>query len=333
MVFLPPTYCGMPLDRSSVLREDPAWVRRQLDSDHTRILPVWRDRNLFRQCAERSRLVACYIEKPAVNEPAVDKNCAEVIVRNATQLVYLGHDRDSPVFAADITHLEEHRAMRLISTAGIDAEFIDLRAVGPLLPSAEAATMGYARGLTYWHRQNQYCGRCGSGTRSHRGGHLRRCVDDQCGREMFPRIDPAVIMLVEQLEPEDQVPKCLLGRSRGLPKRIYSTLAGYVDPGENLEEAVAREVMEETGIGVCQTTYLASQPWPFPSCMMVGFRARSRDRAITVAADELEDARWFSAAEIREFGEYDDPDSDLALPRRDSIARTLIETWLSENAG
>lgn len=331
MTFQPPAYCGMPLDRSSILRADPAWIRRQLDCDRARILPLWRNRNLFMLCGERSRPVACYIGKHEIR-----KHWGEVIVRESTELVYLGHDRDAPVFAADLTHLEERHATRLVAATGIDAEFIDLRAVGPVLAGEEAATMAYARGVTYWHRQNQYCGRCGSGTRSHRGGHMRRCVNDRCGREMFPRIDPAVIMLVEQLEPDDRVARCLLGRSRGLPKRIYSTLAGYVDPGESLEEAVAREVMEETGIRVCETAYLASQPWPFPACMMVGFRARSRDREITVAADELDDARWFSAAEIRRFGEYDgaiaSSGSGFALPRRDSIARALIETWLGENA-
>jgi NAD+ diphosphatase len=311
----------MPLDRSSVLREDPAWIRRQLDSDKARLLPLWRNRNLFVQSGERNEPVACFIERQYV----------EVVVRDSTELIYLGHDRNSPVFAADITHLEEHHANQLISTAGAEAEFIDLRIVGPTLPSEEASIMAYARGLIYWHRQNQFCGRCGNSTRSHRGGHMRRCIDDSCGRELFPRIDPAVIMLVEQLEPEDGIAKCLMGRHQGLPTRVYSTLAGYVDPGESLEQAVAREIMEEAGITVCQTTYLASQPWPFPGAMMVGFHARTRDRKIIVAKDELEDARWFTAAEIREFGEYNDSGTGLALPRRDSIARTLIETWLGAN--
>ncbi len=319
MTFRPPAYCGMPLDRSSALREDPAWVRRQLDSARVRVAPLWRDQNLI----ARGRPVACF----------VGGRHARVLLRDSAELVYLGHDRQSPVFAADITHLEERRALRLISAAGIDAEFIDLRAVGALLAAEEAATMAYARGLTYWHRQNQYCGRCGGATRSRRGGHMRRCADDRCAREMFPRIDPAVIMLVEQLAPEDGIPRCLLGRRRGLPRRIYSTLAGYVDPGESLEEAVAREVREEAGVAVCRTTYLASQPWPFPACMMVGFRAATRERTITIADNELEDARWFSAAELRAFGEYDGRDDIPALPPRDSIARTLIENWLEENAG
>ena len=326
MVFTPPAYCGMTLDRNSTLREDAAWIDRQLNAECARILPLWRDRNLF-QSNQRGTPTACFVERQR----------ADAVLGDAAQLVYLGHDHDhdraAPIFAADLTHLEEAHATGLISVPGFDLRFLDLRAVGPTLAGAEAATLACARGLIYWHRQNQHCGRCGSATLSHRGGHLRRCVNAQCARESFPRIDPAVIMLVAQLEPEDGVPKCLLGRGRGLPKRVYSTLAGYVDSGESLEAAVAREVMEEAGIAVCQITYFASQPWPFPASMMVGFNARTRDRHLTIAADELEDARWFSAAELRQFGEYDDPKSDFALPRRDSIARTLIEAWLAQIPG
>jgi NAD+ diphosphatase len=157
---------------------------------------------------------------------------------------------------------------------------------------------------------------------------MRRCRNDECGRNIFPRIDPAVIMLVEQQNPDDGIPRCLLGRHHKLPQRIYSTLAGYVETGENLEEAVAREIREEAGISVSRVSYLGSQPWPFPSAMMVGFLASSPDREIVIAEDELEDARWFSAEEVRGFGEFDDAGSTRALPRKDSIARLLIQTWL-----
>ncbi len=333
----------MPLNRSSVLREDPAWIRQQLKSEHARIVPLWRNQNLFiryqqsdMQSDAPHRPVACFI----------DKQRAEVMVRSSTVLIYLGHERNaplhspdgSPLFAVDLTHLEAHDVTQLISTAGINnADFLDLRTVGPMVAAGEAATMAYARGIAYWHRQNQYCGRCGNSTGSHRGGHMRRCLQEQCGHEIFPRIDPAVIMLVEQQQPDDGIRKCLLGRSRGLPTRVYSTLAGYVEIGESTEEAVAREVLEETALKVSQVTYLASQPWPFPANLMHGFFAQTQDRKITIAADELEDARWFSAAEIREFGEYEDASSHanqnfIALPRKDSIARTLIETWLNGNS-
>ncbi len=331
MDFFPPTYCDMPLDRNSLLREHPAWIRRQLQSEHARIIPLWRNRNLFNPGDEKSNPTACFI----------NQQHAEEIVQSSSELFYLGHDHNTPLFAADLSHLEEHHATQLISTTEINAKchatFIDLRAVGPVLTTSDAAIMGYARGITYWHRQNKYCGRCGNQTRSERGGHMRRCIQEKCACEIFPRINPAVIMLVEQQQPDDGIRKCLLGRSRGLPTRVYSTLAGYVEIGESLEEAVAREVLEETAIQVSQITYFTAQPWPFPANLMLGFFAQTQDREITIAADELEDARWFSAAEIREFSEYEETNSNakknlIALPRKDSIARTLIDTWLSGNS-
>lgn len=153
-----------------------------------------------------------------------------------------------------------------------------------------------------------------------------------CSNEIFPRIDPAVIMLVEQNNPVDGIPRCLLGRHDKLPKRMYSTLAGFVDPVENLEQAVIREVYEEAGLRVINPTYVASQPWPFPASMMFGFRARTDDREIVIDNNELEHAAWFSADEVRSFGEFDGPKTEIALPPKDSIARGLIDTWLAENS-
>lgn len=160
---------------------------------------------------------------------------------------------------------------------------------------------------------------------------MRRCQSSLCSKEIYPRIDPAVIMLVEMIDPEDGIPRCLLGRSKGLPKGIYSTLAGYVDPGESMEEAVAREVKEESGVHAIHCEYVASQPWPFPSSLMIGFRAKTHDTDIDINLDELEDADWFTIDQVRSFGEYTDPDVQYALPRKDSIARMLIDMWIQEN--
>ena len=173
-----------------------------------------------------------------------------------------------------------------------------------------------------------FCGRCGTAMANQKGGMLRRCQDEDCRGTAFPRIDPAIIVLVEDRQLHgDGTPRCLLGRAPAWPPGVYSTLAGFVEPGESLEETVAREVREESGIGVEQVRYHASQPWPFPSSLMLGFHATARTLEITTHDDELEDARWFSADELRQAGDWGE-DQALCLPRRDSIARHLIEHWL-----
>ncbi len=310
-------YTAMALTRHGDLRQDPDWLRAQLASDRSRVLPLRADRNLFhadRQPPEAARI------------PIDD---AALMLANAREVIYLGHEAGRALFAADLDDIDELRAEELVDRAAPGSRFLDLRRIGTLLSPAEGSLAAYARAMTAWHRNNGFCARCGQPTTAMRGGHMRRC--DGCGREHFPRIDPAVIMLVELADPPDGIPRCLLGRHPGLPGRIYSTLAGYVDPGETLEQAVAREVREEAGIGVTDIRYVASQPWPFPGSLMLGFRARSRDQEPDFAADELEDARWFTADEIRAFGEFgDDRGANHELPRGDSIARLLIAQWLTE---
>ena len=190
--------------------------------------------------------------------------------------------------------------------------------------------MAYARGILHWHQHHRYCGQCGHPTENQHGGHMRLCLNPDCGRETFPRTDPAVIMLVEHTPSNGEPPKCLLGRHSAWPPGSYSTLAGFVEPVESLEEAVAREVFEEAGIRVANVRYQASQPWPFPSSLMLGFRAQAETTAIKLDPDELADARWFTAEEIRSFGEWGDDSASLRLPRKDSIARFLVESWLGE---
>jgi NAD+ diphosphatase len=144
-----------------------------------------------------------------------------------------------------------------------------------------------------------------------------------------PRTDPAVIMLVVR-GGGDRPHQCLLGNNTKMPNGVYSTLAGFVEPGESLEEAVAREVYEEAGVRVTDVTYTGSQPWPFPASIMLGFRATAVTTDIDIDPQELDDARWFTAEDLRTFGEWADDDADRRLPRKDSIARALIETWLAD---
>ena len=317
----------MPLERNPNLRDQPGWVDTQLPE--ALFLPMYQNAHLVSGLASTSGPRVVYLSRDEINHILPD-----------CHLAYLGHGTNQgelptgPVFSlfideqsTEITQLIEEQENKRKE----NVEFVDLRKLGPLLDYTEGAILGYARGLCLWHANHRFCSRCGSESESKRGGHMRRCQSSLCSKEIYPRIDPAVIMLVEMIDPEDGIPRCLLGRSKGLPKGIYSTLAGYVDPGESMEEAVAREVKEESGVHAIHCEYVASQPWPFPSSLMIGFRAKTHDTDIDINLDELEDADWFTIDQVRSFGEYTDPDVQYALPRKDSIARMLIDMWIQEN--
>jgi NAD+ diphosphatase len=209
--------------------------------------------------------------------------------------------------------------------------FIDLRRLGPLLKKKEATIMAYARGILHSHINYRYCSKCGHLTESREGGHMRLCLNPNCKNEIFPRTDPAVIMLVEYIYPNGEPPMCLLGSNAKWPKGFYSTLAGFVETGESLEEAVAREVEEEVGIKIGKVTYQTSQPWPFPSSLMLGFRAQAMTTEISVDKNEIKEARWFTAEEILNCGEWGDASAKYHLSRKDSISRFLIDSWVKEN--
>ena len=269
----------------------------------------WRDRNSA--------------EPEVIHLPRAE--VADLAAENSA-VVFLGLDEAGPLFAMDLSHHPEDGLDHIVQ----GNEFIDLRDVGWLLDKQQAAQLAYARGLLFWNRHHRFCGSCGSPTQSHNGGHMRRCSNPDCARMHFPRTDPAVIMLVEDRSNPAR-PRCLLARNSRFPSRMMSTLAGFVDPLESLEETVAREVYEECGIRVGQIEYQASQPWPFPSSIMLGFRAQAETTKIEVDGVEIEEAGWFEPEQLREFGEWgDDTGTSYCLPRRDSIARYLVNTWLEE---
>jgi len=293
----PNAYTGNPLDRAAHLRDDEAWIGDRLRDPATLFVPVWRARTLV-QGEEEPQAVFLTGE------------AAEAVRMAGGPWAFLGLQSEQAVFAVDVSSVDDPVPL-LPSEMG---RFEDLRALAGRLPPADAAILAHARGLMHWRVRHRFCGVCGAPCEPRSAGYAQVCT--ACGAQHFPRTDPAVIMLVHQAD------RALLGHSQRFPtSTMYSTLAGFVEPGESLEEAVAREVLEEVGVTVGAVRYHSSQPWPFPASIMLGFYAEAVTDAITIQADELRDARWFTRAELQ------DPQG-FGLPRRDSIARRLIEDWL-----
>ncbi|WP_426416394.1 NAD(+) diphosphatase [Aestuariirhabdus sp. LZHN29] len=306
-------YIGATLDRADHRRDDADWLAQRQQHPHTRLVVVWRNQHLFE-------------ESTTPTPRLIEGDLAAELMALGEELTFLGEVSGRALFTVDLSALEEDELLSRVE----GVRLLDLRLVGPLLERDLSAQLAYARGMLYWHRQHRFCGRCGSPTQSARAGHVRRCSDATCGRESYPRTDPAVIMLVERPPGAGHPACCLLGRQSSWPAGVYSTLAGFVEPGESLEGAVAREVAEESAIEVTDVRYQASQPWPFPSSLMLGFRARAVTDGIQVDGVELEEARWFSGQELRGAGEWSDEGEGLKLPRRDSISRALIDAWVAE---
>jgi NAD+ diphosphatase len=297
-------YSSAEIDRASHERENDERMIELASSGAARFVPIDTEKNLV---------------KSGGNPEAVflQGMMARAVVNQADHPIFLGYVEGTPYFAVDVTGKDVP-----LKELG---EFVDLRQVGALLFAREGSILAYARGMTYWHRRHRYCGMCGATTKVTRGGHVRRCTNESCKTEHFPRTDPAVIMLVHCGD------KCLLGRSPHFPRGMHSTLAGFVEPGESFEDAVAREVYEEVRVRVKNVTYRSSQPWPFPASVMIGFHAEAESLDYDVNKSELEAARWLSREELKP--ENLPKDGSFFMPRRDSIARRLIEEWLGHEAG
>jgi len=292
------------LDRAAHLRQEPDQQHPDLAGVREIVLPVWRDRSLV------------WLDKPSAVK--LDRSDAAWFEENASILIFLGLEGGVAYYGAELSHLDAPEDAPLPD----GASFEDLRRLASTVESTEAGYLAYARALSYWNRTHQYCGACGSPTISRRSGHERKCSNEDCSRSHFPRTDPAVIMLVTHPSEE----KCLLGHNKRFQGLRYSTIAGFVEPGESLEHAVAREVYEETGIHTVEQIYQASQPWPFPASIMLGFRAVGVNVDVDLIDNELLDARWFSRDEVHEMAE----EGNILPPPGYSISRWLIDTWLSE---
>jgi NAD+ diphosphatase len=294
------------VDRQAELRLDEPALAAAWSNPDTRVLVV----------SEGRALVLDEVDPVAQGNP--DAPLARLVLLSSLdapegERFYLGRDEEGRAYFAV-------PAEALPGRQDADARSASLREVGMMLSDRDAGLLTHAVALEYWHRSHRFCPRCGHQLQVAAAGHVRRC--SQCGTEHYPRTDAAVIMAVT--DPEDRL---LLGRQSAWDANRYSVLAGFVEPGESLEGAVAREVREEAGLTVGKVEYLGSQPWPFPCSLMVGFRARVEDPERTRAdGDELQEVRWFSRAELAAAIE-----SGEVIPSgRISIARKLIENWFGE---
>jgi len=295
-------YDGLSLDRATGRRADSAWVASLTADPRARVRPLWRD-----QCLVAGEPpVPCKLQVNAIDDAG------------PAGLVLLGLDNGVPDFAVDLSDLPLDDALRATGATAA----ADIRSLFAGLPAEEAGVLAYARGLLYWNRHQRHCGRCGAAADARDGGHLRACTNDECGALLFPRIAPAIITLVETAASPR---RCLLARHRHSQTGGYSLLAGFVEIGESLENAVHREILEEAGIALRDVAYVGSQPWPFPSGLMIGFRATAADTAVSVDGTEIQEAHWFTRDELRDYAA-----TTGWFGRADSIDRMMLTTWLEE---
>jgi NAD+ diphosphatase len=288
----PNVFSGPYVDRAAHLRKDEAFVEAALRDPATLFVPIWKTNTLLRRHHGVWNAALLGAER---RDHWAD-----------AQFVLLGHFHGHVCFAVEVPDdtppaLDE------------DLDFKDLRFAGGELPADEAGLLAYARAMVLWRQRHRYCGTCGSANIPTSAGHVMTCTNPACQTQHFPRLDPAIIVLVTDGE------RALLGRQASWPEGRYSTIAGFVEPGESLEDAVAREVLEEAGVHVLESSYHSSQPWPFPSSLMIGYMATAAPGAPIRTDDELEDARWFSRAEIAA--------GTPALPPSQSVSFRLIEDW------
>jgi NAD+ diphosphatase len=291
-VAAPNTFAGEALDRAASRRTDDDWLAQRLADPTSRAVLVGSAGVLVAEGGHRS----------APAEPPL------TALGGVREAILLGVDAAGAVFAVDLDALEGPPP---------PGEVRGLREIVGDLTQAEGGLLAHASALTHWHRSHRFCARCGAATAMAEAGYVRRCP--ACGAEHHPRTDPVVIMLVTDGD------RALVGRQAAWPEGRYSALAGFVEPGESLEEAVAREVAEEAGVSVSAARYRSSQPWPFPASLMIGFHADYAGGEPAARDGELEDVRWSTRQELEAARRGQ---GDLLLPPPDAIARRLIDDWL-----
>ncbi len=292
-------------DRQSLKRSDKHWVSKQLNAENSVFLLFWK---------------SCFLFDNNLDLSLLNKTVAETYSNRSMDWKYLGdlaksgkHSSGSSVFGAEITDL---------AVQAEQANWLSLRRVGLCLPAEQANLLVYTQGLLNWHSSHQFCNYCGAKLTQIQAGHALKCCNDDCAKELFPRTDPAVIVLVLN---EDS---CLLGRQAAWPEKMFSCLAGFIETGENIEAAVCREVYEESGLELTQVIYRGSQPWPFPQSLMLGFHAQATNRELTFHDGEIQQAHWYNRQQLIKALERD----ELRLATPYSISYHLIEDWFNSDS-
>lgn len=298
-------FASVRLDRLAEFRDDQSWVENALSSPSARFVPLWRNRSLLADTNDGQ--MAVYLESGEL-DPAG-------FIQPPT---LLGTDGKRYFFAVSINDPQQE----LVLANHPEARFLDLRLASVTMDAKHAGVLAYAKALHYWQYRHAFCGICGSPNRLESAGHKLVCSNEECGRQSFPRIDPAIIVLVTQGD------ACLLGHNANWPPKRFSTLAGFVEPGESLEDAVVREVYEEARVRLKEIHYVSSQPWPFPASAMCGFFAEADNRECG-PSDEMEEVRWFTSSDMEKAVRHD----ELRLPPPVSIAFQLVSDWYRQQCG
>jgi NAD+ diphosphatase len=299
-------FTGNPLNRASEMRTDTAWIEAKRRDPSSLILPMWR--------------LQPFLIGPEKNDPPAElglfrPGLCESLAAPGAPCVFLGLEGERALFALDVSAAEDPAGSGPLAGFG---HFREARAAAQLLPMKDAAIMGQAKAMIDWHNRHGFCANCGMATDVMDGGWKRACPN--CKAEHFPRTDPVVIMLATHGD------ACLVGRNKRFPGVFYSALAGFMEPGETIEDAVRRELLEEVNLKVGKVHYLSTQPWPFPSSLMIGCLAEADSRDFKPDGEEISDARWLTRDDARKLlaGEKM---PDISLPGPVAIAHHLVKAF------
>jgi NAD+ diphosphatase len=299
-------FAGNPLNRASEKRTDPGWIGSKRRDPSSFVLPLWRLEPFLLGAEKSGAPIELGLIRPGIADPLVGAGAL---------CIFLGLDGDRAVFALDVSEADDPANVGPLAGLGY---FREARTAAQMLSLRDAAIVAQAKALIDWHQRHGFCPRCGAPTKVMDAGYRRLC--GKCNAEHFPRVDPVVIMLATEGE------ACLVGRGKQFPPGMFSTLAGFVEPGETIEEAVRRELMEEAAVKVGEVTYYATQPWPFPSSLMIGCFAKAANRDAKADDNELAEVRWIERSVARELIDGKQLHG-LRVPPPIAIAHHLIKTW------